>query len=217
MIEKKDLKMNKSDGNVMTNDKDKPKRKRGRPPKKPVEVPELKTDEEIRNYLVNSSLELTIHLKDNAIKKNNIKNAQITRAKTNQYKLALEAIDTTSRLLKDKQEIELQKRLAVVETALEVAKLNKPDEEKKLIRNGITPSLRVNVLDRDDYTCQMCGATREDGAKLHVDHKIPVAHGGDNDLDNLQTLCSECNIGKGARLDLKCTQNIIQTKHGDEK
>ena len=64
MIEKKDLKMNKSDGNVMTNDKDKPKRKRGRPPKKPVEVPELKTDEEIRNYLVNSSLELTIHLKD---------------------------------------------------------------------------------------------------------------------------------------------------------
>jgi len=187
------------------------KRGRGRPPKKPPELPPLKTEDEIRDYLMNSALELTLHLKDNATKKNNIKNPQVTRAKTNQYKLALEAIDVTSKLLKDKQDIEIQKRLAMLETALQVAKLDNPNLDIIPTRKGISPKLRVTVFDRDNYKCQICGKTIEDGVDLHVDHKIPVAHGGTNDLDNLQTLCSECNIGKGARLDLKCTNEAIQT------
>lgn len=187
------------------------KRGRGRPKKKPPELPKLKTEDEIRDYLMNSALELTLHLKDNATKKNNIKNPQVTRAKTNQYKLALEAIDVTSKLLKDKQDIEIQKRLAMLETALQVAKLDNPNLDIVPTRKGISPKLRVTVFDRDDYKCQICGRTIDDGIELQVDHKIPVAHGGTNDLDNLHTLCSECNIGKGARLDLKCTNEAIQT------
>lgn len=191
---------------------DKPKKRgRGRPKKEPPELPKLKTEDEIRDYLLNSALELTLHLKDNATKKNNIKNPQVTRAKTNQYKLALEAIDVTSKLLKDKQDIEIQKRLGMLETALQIAKLDNPNLDIVPIRKGITPKLRVTVFDRDDYKCQICGKTIDDGVDLEVDHKIPVAHGGTNDLDNLQTLCSECNIGKGARLDLKCTKDAIQT------
>lgn len=36
--------------------------------------------------------------------------------------------------------------------------------------------------------------------RLHVDHIHPQSRGGTNDLDNLVTACSDCNIGKGARL-----------------
>lgn len=47
--------------------------------------------------------------------------------------------------------------------------------------------------------CYMCGKTpAEDGVKLEVDHKIPQAWGGTDDIDNLQPLCAECNNGKRA-------------------
>jgi 5-methylcytosine-specific restriction endonuclease McrA len=49
------------------------------------------------------------------------------------------------------------------------------------------------VLQRDKYRCVLCGAS---GVSLEVDHKIPVARGGSDDLDNLQTLCFPCNRGK---------------------
>ena len=34
---------------------------------------------------------------------------------------------------------------------------------------------------------------------MQVDHIIPVAEGGENDMDNLITSCQPCNIGKGAK------------------
>lgn len=56
--------------------------------------------------------------------------------------------------------------------------------------------LRAQVLMRDGATCRMCGARPEDGVKLHVDHIIPWANGGETVLENLQILCEQCNIGK---------------------
>lgn len=36
-----------------------------------------------------------------------------------------------------------------------------------------------------------------DGAKLHVDHIVPVSRGGQTVMSNLQTVCETCNLGKG--------------------
>lgn len=63
-------------------------------------------------------------------------------------------------------------------------------------RKPMKPSLRFSILKRDDYRCQMCGVTAKDGAKLEVDHIVPVAKDGSNDADNLQVLCRDCNAGK---------------------
>ena len=60
----------------------------------------------------------------------------------------------------------------------------------------MTDSLRYDILWRDGYKCQICGITAKDGAKLHVDHIIPIAKGGKTVPDNLQTLCERCNLGK---------------------
>ncbi len=35
------------------------------------------------------------------------------------------------------------------------------------------------------------------GVKLHVDHIKPVSRGGKSVMSNLQTLCEDCNCGKG--------------------
>lgn len=57
-------------------------------------------------------------------------------------------------------------------------------------------TLRFQVLKRDGYRCQLCGATAADGARLEVDHKVPRARGGTDDESNLWVLCLPCNRGK---------------------
>jgi 5-methylcytosine-specific restriction endonuclease McrA len=72
--------------------------------------------------------------------------------------------------------------------------------QKNIERSKMTESLRYDVLKRDGYRCQICGATANDGAKLHVDHIIPVSKGGKTEMSNLQTLCDRCNLGKSNKL-----------------
>lgn len=68
------------------------------------------------------------------------------------------------------------------------------------LRKNIDNRLKYAVLQRDNSTCQRCGANIHNtpNVKLVVDHKIPVELGGDTIIDNLWTLCSDCNGGKQA-------------------
>ncbi len=56
--------------------------------------------------------------------------------------------------------------------------------------------LRWQVFERDNFRCVACGKSAHDGILLHVDHIIPRSKGGTNTIDNYQTLCNECNLGK---------------------
>jgi hypothetical protein len=66
-------------------------------------------------------------------------------------------------------------------------------------RKEIPKGVRFEVLKRDKFTCQYCGAKAPD-VLLNVDHVHAVAKGGGNDLLNLITACWPCNAGKGAKL-----------------
>lgn len=67
------------------------------------------------------------------------------------------------------------------------------------VREPIGAKLRYDILKRDKFRCVKCGAKQDERTQLHVDHIKPVSKGGTNDHSNLQTLCSRCNLGKGAR------------------
>ena len=58
--------------------------------------------------------------------------------------------------------------------------------------------LRFRVLQRDNFKCCACGASpaKDPAVELHVDHITPWAKGGETVFENLQTLCSKCNLGK---------------------
>lgn len=58
--------------------------------------------------------------------------------------------------------------------------------------------LRFITLQRDNFKCCACGASpaKDPSVELHVDHIIPWSKGGETVIDNLQTLCSKCNLGK---------------------
>jgi hypothetical protein len=67
----------------------------------------------------------------------------------------------------------------------------------------ISKEVRAYVLDRNGFTCQMCGAvagephpydpTRK--TRLHIGHIIDKSMGGTDDASNLRALCSVCNEG----------------------
>jgi len=69
---------------------------------------------------------------------------------------------------------------------------------KHKTNRNINWRLRFIIMQRDYFKCKICGrapATDQD-VVLHVDHIKPWANGGETIMENLQTLCSKCNIGK---------------------
>ena len=55
---------------------------------------------------------------------------------------------------------------------------------------------RVNVYQRDDFTCQYCGK-RFSWGELTYDHLVPRARGGRTNFLNIVTACKPCNSRKG--------------------
>lgn len=72
-----------------------------------------------------------------------------------------------------------------------------PNTQHKTKR-GINLQLRFIVMKRDNFKCQKCGRSpaTDPSIILHIDHTKAWANGGETALENLQTLCSKCNIGK---------------------
>ena len=74
---------------------------------------------------------------------------------------------------------------------------------KPAFERAISKETRAFVLDRNGFTCQMCGAvagethpydtTRK--TRLHLGHIIDKSMGGNDDPSNLRAICSVCNEG----------------------
>jgi 5-methylcytosine-specific restriction enzyme A len=67
---------------------------------------------------------------------------------------------------------------------------------QKTPRIPLAAAVRAYVFERDQYTCRVCGSKEN----LAIDHIIPLAQGGTNDISNFQTLCQTCNGRKGDRI-----------------
>lgn len=63
----------------------------------------------------------------------------------------------------------------------------------------VRPGLRFKVFHRDRFRCVICGRSPAThlNVELHADHIKSVAAGGKTIFENLQTLCQDCNLGKG--------------------
>lgn len=83
---------------------------------------------------------------------------------------------------------------------------------------AISKETRAFVLDRNGFTCQMCGAvagephpydpTRK--TRLHLGHIIDKSKGGSDDASNLRAICSVCNEGaSNAMLTRPDLQNLL--------
>ncbi len=88
-----------------------------------------------------------------------------------------------------------------------IAPLSEPDADSPILgfgargvgwhgRGPIPWSTVRAVFERDQARCVWCGTTE----RLHIDHLIPRAKGGGNDVANLQVLCERCNLAKSDRI-----------------
>ena len=76
----------------------------------------------------------------------------------------------------------------------------------KIKRCNYWPSWLKNALkNRERNRCAICFCDISNSIaidkKIHIDHIVPISHGGTNDPTNLQILCDECNFKKGNRSD----------------
>ena len=83
---------------------------------------------------------------------------------------------------------------------------------------AISKETRAFVLDRDGFTCQMCGAVagedhpHDPGRKtrLHLGHVIDKSMGGSDEATNLHAICSVCNEGAAnLTLDRPSAQKLL--------
>lgn len=74
---------------------------------------------------------------------------------------------------------------------------------KPAFERNISRETRAFVLDRNGFTCQMCGAVAGEQhpadpnrrTRLHIGHILDRSLGGTDDPSNLRALCSICNEG----------------------
>lgn len=72
------------------------------------------------------------------------------------------------------------------------------EELKHKTTRNINWRLRFIVMKRDNFKCKKCGRSpsTDQTVILHIDHIKPYSKGGETVLENLETLCSVCNLGK---------------------
>jgi hypothetical protein len=68
-----------------------------------------------------------------------------------------------------------------------------PDSERPNELHFFPAPVKQLILKRDGYRCVVCGQGRPDGVEVAVDHVVPLDKGGDNSLENGQTLCYRHN------------------------
>lgn len=72
---------------------------------------------------------------------------------------------------------------------------NVTDEEEDWFN---TPDKRLQLIERDRWTCQYCGEAVDKG-NVTLDHFIPQSKGGGNNKENLRTSCLACNSIKSGK------------------
>ena len=93
----------------------------------------------------------------------------------------------------------------------------------------ISKETRAFVLDRNGFTCQMCGAVAGEShpydpfrkTRLHIGHIVDKSQGGTDDPSNLRALCSICNEGaSNLTLERPSVQKLLiqirRAKGGDQ-
>lgn len=84
-----------------------------------------------------------------------------------------------------------------------------PEKIRQLNRARVATQRAAGKVTRSDVDrliglqrgcCAICKApTVKSGKGFHLDHKVPLASGGNNEFGNLQLLCPPCNLSKNAR------------------
>jgi 5-methylcytosine-specific restriction endonuclease McrA len=92
-----------------------------------------------------------------------------------------------------------------------------------VLKKSVPHHIRIEVIKRDDNTCQKCGCKVKPGKKRHglalaiVVRIVPPSQGGTNDLSNLKTLCLPCGSTPKKKKEVVETIKAIEVKSKKRK
>ena len=144
-----------------------------------------------------------VYLKDEFLKEHSLEELafeRLERTRENQRRYERSSrIEKNQRFLFQKFKDWMQQNKKNKISEKQISK-NKPNKCKKHNLNNKRPilplTLKWEILERDNFACQFCGSRQF----LEIDHIIPVSKNGKTKLDNLQTLCKNCNREKSNHL-----------------
>lgn len=77
--------------------------------------------------------------------------------------------------------------------------INEHNAARQRTRAKVTPQMRKEIGDRQEWRCVYC--FRDISKRASPDHIVPLEHGGDSTLENVQLTCLRCNQSKGTLTD----------------
>lgn len=115
------------------------------------------------------------------------------------WQRALEAfVDYINNIEDDSEEVEIEESQLISINPVQKNKNSIKKIKVKRTSRNINLRLRFMILQRDNFTCKKCGQSpaKNPNVILHVDHIIPWSKEGETVVENLETLCKDCNLGK---------------------
>lgn len=108
------------------------------------------------------------------------------------------ALEAFVAYMNGEKEVEIPEETEDTQLPVDVQQINSATQPVHKTKREINLRMRFLVMKRDDFKCCMCGRSpaTTPGLELHIDHIVPWSKGGETVIDNLQTLCSDCNLGK---------------------
>lgn len=93
--------------------------------------------------------------------------------------------------------VDASRRIAALQGEIDQLKAAAGEHQASL-QMAAREALAILSLEECLDICVYCGRRPPD-VELHVDHVVPVAKGGSNELHNLVAACRDCNLGKHAK------------------
>lgn len=75
------------------------------------------------------------------------------------------------------------------------SKKNDNFRRRLITKHGDVTTVQILDLDKNAKVCYWCNTLLKD-KKVHIDHYVPLAKGGEHTLSNLVVSCSKCNLSK---------------------
>ena len=108
------------------------------------------------------------------------------------------------------QTVDLKKvQMETAEKAVPAAEADKAEDMQNCQRRNFSVSERSAVYTKTEGHCAICGKFVP-YTEFTVDHIVPLAKGGSNDLSNLQCACGVCNRIKQDILPEKLMEKLVE-------
>ena len=117
-----------------------------RPKKEKISVPVFNSDEQLRQFLLEVTLELSMNLKEQALKSNNIKNPAIARAKNSQYKTFFESVKLLNQIIRDKELTKISKQLKILDKGTFKSIANSDEEIFELSEDALRELEKIELM-----------------------------------------------------------------------